>query len=337
MSSESTPSLTAVILAGGTGTRLYPASRSHRPKQFLDLFGEGSLLEQTVSRCSFADDVVISTRPQYRDRIAKQFPAVDVITEPVARDTGPALIHASNQIADRYDDCLVCCLPSDHLIGPGFESTTRKAVSVADAEDGLVTFGVEPSRPATEYGYIEPGPRRDGYHRIESFHEKPSKDRAKAYLDEGYLWNAGIFVWRPDALFREVRGSPLGPFLEQLHDDGPEAAFEAVDPTSIDEGVMEHASERYVVPAGFPWDDVGSWSAVERHLPSDTDGNTVHGEAITVDAADNTIVSDEGTVSVIGVSDLVVVKWDDHVLVVPKERDQQVRHVVDRLRKRDAF
>jgi len=337
MASESSIPLVALILAGGTGTRLYPASRSHRPKQFLDLFGAGPLLEQTVDRCGFADEIVISTSPQYRSQILEDYPGLEVLTEPLAKDTGPALIHATRQVADRYGDCVVCCLPSDHRIGEGFEETVRRAGSVAEAERGLVTIGIEPTRPATEYGYIEPGPRRDGYHRIESFHEKPSEGRARTYIDDGYLWNAGIFVWRPEVLFREVRQSPLDRFLERLETEGTAAGFDAVDPISIDHGVMESAEERYVVPAEFSWDDVGSWSAVERHLPTDSAGNTVHGETVTIDAEGNTLVSDEGTISVIGVSDLVVVKWEDHVLVVPEDRDQQVREVVERLRERDAF
>ena len=337
MSSDSSPPLVAIILAGGTGTRLYPASRSHRPKQFLDLFETGPLLEQTIDRCGFADEIVISTSPKYRDQISADYPEVEVLTEPVAKDTGPALIHATKEVAERYGDCLVCGLPSDHLIGQGFERTARRAASVAGSAGGLVTIGIEPTRPATEYGYIEPGPSRDGYHRIESFHEKPAIDRARSYLDDGYFWNAGIFVWRPDALLREVRKSPLAPFLDRLETEGADAAFDAVDPVSIDHGVMESADERYVVPAAFSWDDVGSWSAIGRHLPTDSAGNAVRGSAITVDAADNTIVSDDGTISVIGASDLVVVKWDDHVLVVPKDQDQRVRDVVDRLRENDEF
>jgi len=342
------PTVVAVVLAGGTGSRLYPASRSDRPKQFLSLLGEESFLERTVARArAVADAVIVLTRDSYAEGVAERVPDAEVLVEPAGRDTGPALLYATHRVDQRYDDAVVLALPSDHLIGEGFAPAIRRGVEVAAATDRLVTFGVEPTRPETGYGYIEAGePEADAatgeaatdaeWYPAESFHEKPDADTAESYVAAGHYWNAGLFAWRPETFLAAADTPPLAPLVDALrtgNDAEVQAAFESVDPVSVDYAVLESAPDVAVVPAAFPWDDVGSWDALDRVLDADTDGNAAT-DGVTlraIDAADNVVAADDAHVSVVGVDDLAVVAWDDRILVVPKERAQDVKRLVRRL------
>ena len=337
----------AVLLAGGTGTRLYPASRSHRPKQFLAL-GEDddrSLLRRTADRASFADDLLVVTRGEYADRVREEVPGATVLVEPEGRDTGPALAYAASEVraadqreaaagasgeaASRDEDTVLLCLPSDHVVGDGFRATAETAVDVAARTDALVTLGVEPDRPATGYGYIEPGDDRGDHSEVAVFREKPDAETAERLLERGCLWNAGMFAWTPGAFLDAARQGPLGPLVDALDaGDDSGAAFERADPVSVDYAVLERAEDVRVVPAAFDWDDVGAWDALGRLLDGE---NAVLGDALTIDAAGNVVASDDKHVSVVGVDDLVVAAYDDRVLVVPKDEAQRVREAVSEL------
>jgi len=333
--------IVALILAGGTGTRLYPASRAARPKQFQSFDEDQSLLAETVERASFAEETYVLTREAFADEIHDHAPDAAVLTEPAPKDTGPALVYGAHRIREQVGECVLLVLPSDHVVGAGFRPVAERAARVAVETGGLVTMGVEPTRAETGYGYIEPGEAREsasgaGYETVASFHEKPDEATASEYVDRGYYWNAGMFAWTPAALLSAARNAPLAGLVEALDEGDPEAGFDAVEGVSIDYAVLERADDVAVVPADFEWDDLGAWDALARHLSTDADGNAVRGESVTVDASDNVVATD-GHVSLVGVSNLVVASYDDRTLVVPVAEAQRVREVVAQLREDGDF
>jgi mannose-1-phosphate guanylyltransferase len=340
----------ALVLAGGIGSRLYPASRGDRPKQFLPIGGEKSLLSRTAERAGFADHLVVATRPRFADEIHDHAPEADVIVEPDGKDTGPALAYATHRVRELYGDetdgeeLVVVAMPSDHHVGDAeaFRETMQRGARVAGETGRLVTFGITPERPDTGYGYIEPGPERrtdsgDGFAELARFHEKPDADTAQEYVDAHYYWNSGIFAWTPAAFLSAAADSPLGPLVDALDAGDPDAGFDAVEPVSVDYAVLERVDDAAVVPAAFTWDDLGSWDALDRVLPQDGDGNVATGESLTIDAADNVVATDDKHVSLVGVSGLAVVAYDDRVLVVPKGEAQRVREAVTMLKEEGAF
>ncbi|WP_049935425.1 mannose-1-phosphate guanylyltransferase [Haloplanus natans] len=331
--------LVAAVLAGGTGSRLYPASRRDRPKQLLALGGDDTLLERTVSRVDFADAVVTVTRPDLADAVRETVPETTVLVEPEGKDTGPALAYATHRIAERFADPVVLALPSDHHVDGDFETPARRGARVAAGTDALVTFGVEPTGPETGYGYVEPGPDHGDYAEVAAFHEKPDAERARRYVERGYYWNAGIFAWTPAAFRAAARHTPLAPLLDALDAGDATAGFDAVDPVSVDYAVFERDDDAVTVPLDVEWDDLGSWDALRRVLPADADGTVVAGDAevVSLDAEHNVVAGDGVHVSLVGVDDLAVVAYDDRVLVVPTERAQRVRDLVAELRERDEF
>jgi len=331
----------AVVLAGGTGTRLYPASRSDRPKQFLPLGGDRSLLAETVARTDFADETYVLTRPDLVEHAHEHAPSAAVLAEPEPRDTGPALAYAAHRIREQVGECVLVCLPSDHHVTGDFAETMERAARVAVDTGDLVTVGVEPTRPETGYGYVKPGEGTtteagDSYYPVEKFTEKPDQGAAMRYRHHGYYWNAGTFAWTPRAFLEAARESELTPLVDALDAGEPDRGFASVESVSVDYAVMEGAENVSLVPATFEWDDLGAWDAVARVVDTDEGGNAVLGEAFTADAEDNVLATD-GHVSVVGVDDLVVASYGDRTLVVPKRDAQRVRDVVDELDRDGLF
>jgi mannose-1-phosphate guanylyltransferase len=328
----------AVILAGGIGTRLYPASSADHPKQFLSFDDEGqSLLSRTIERVE-CDEVYVLTRPEYTDRIKEHASDVTILTEPEGKDTGPALVYAAHCIRELEDDPVLLCLPSDHYVESDseFQSVTTHAMRIARETERLVTLGIEPTRAATEYGYIKPGEAHGDYHEVAGFYEKPDPGAAARYIYNDFYWNAGVFAWTPDALLTAARETELAPLVEALADNkSPAEVFDAIDPVSIDHAVLEETDSLAMVPADVGWDDLGSWDSLQRVRETDDDGNVTIGDVLAIDTEECVIATDEDShVSAIGVSNLTIAAYDGRVLVVPTSDTQRVREVVDQLREK---
>ncbi|MCU4751681.1 sugar phosphate nucleotidyltransferase [Halobacteria archaeon AArc-curdl1] len=369
MSDSRTRPILACVLAGGTGTRLYPLSRPNRPKQFLEIGGDRSLLERTLERADrISTETWVLTNGALEEPIREHVRDTDarVLVEPDASGTGPALVYAAWQFHERWEgkchECraadeavdgdesenrtgdppVIVTLPSDHHIEDesAFARTLERAATVAADTEGLVTLGVEPTRAATEFGYIvpdsddthaAPGGGTE-YTAVRRFREKPNREVARSLLEDGAYWNAGVFAWTPEALLEAARDSPLAPLVEALEAGvDPAEAFARVDPISIDEGVLERADDIAVVPLSVGWADLGTWDALGRLESLQTgDGNaTLEGTTLTArEATDNVVAAPGKHVSLVGVDDLVVVAVDDRVLVVPREKAHTVRDLV---------
>jgi mannose-1-phosphate guanylyltransferase len=349
------PELYVVIMAGGQGTRFWPRSRRQRPKQLLNIVGETTMLEQTVARLSSlvaAERIVVVAGRAYRDLIRDGLPQLrdeNFLFEPIGRNTAACVAWAALWVQQRAPDAVMAVLPADHLIRnePEFLRVLTVAAQAAQPFNRLVTLGIQPTHPETGYGYIrvgEDGHQIDGrdVFRVAQFVEKPSRQKAEQFLAEGkYFWNSGMFIWRADSIWHEI--SRYLPQLTQeleavrraMTADELTTVLDTVYPrlpsVSIDVGVMERARDVWVVPADIGWSDVGSWRALSEFLTPDAQGNVVIGNQRGIDTSGCFIYTPNKLVATIGLTDLVVIETDDVVLICPKDRDQDVRKLVELL------
>ncbi len=357
--------LHAMIMAGGGGTRFWPRSRQKRPKQFLALAGERTLLQQAADRLEAQappERTWIITGAAYAAETARQLPQLPadrIVGEPVGRDTAAAIGLGAALIARRDPQAVMVVTPADHVIEPAqeFRRAVHAAATLAEEHpDALITFGIPPAFPATGYGYIHRGPeaaRRQGVvaFRAEpapgedkAFREKPSFDAAQRYVASGeYYWNSGIFVWRSATILKALRERQPKLFVavQRIAEawDTPEREavlrreYEGLPKVSIDYAVMEHAREVLVVQAPYRWDDVGSWLALERMQPQDADGNTVAGLHCGVETRNCVIVADDGhLVGTVGVKDLIIIQDGNATLVADRGKEGEIKKLVDRLK-----
>ena len=352
-----TPSalIVPVLLAGGTGTRLWPVSRDALPKQFLPLIGDRSTYQQALKRVSdpalFGPPIVVtgeSFRFFARQQAEELGIDATIVLEPLRRDSAPAIAAAAALARTRDPDAVVLAIAADHVIlDPDlFEAACRAARDVAGS-GRIVTFGIGPSEPKTSYGYIRLGAplARDGAHAVAAFVEKPDATTAARYVADGYLWNSGNFMFRADVLLGELaRFEPeMAEAVEAAvagatGDLGfvrlsPEA-FARAPAKSIDYAVMERTERAAVVEGRFRWSDIGSWDAIFDIAARDADGNAVRGPAIAVDSRNCLVHADHRLTALVGVSDLVVVTTPDAVLVLPRDRAQDVKQLVAALKQR---
>ena len=348
------PKITPVIMCGGSGTRMWPESRESLPKQFIPLIGQRSTFQTIVSVVSdpaVFDPAVVITNFDYRFRVAEQLKEIGaeatILLEPDRRDSAAAVAAAAAWAAARDPKTVVAVLAADHVFEDGkqFASLCAQAYAAANAGE-IVTFGVTPDHPATGYGYIHPGaPLTLDPHvrRIERFVEKPDEARARAFIEEGYLWNSGNFVFRADVMLEELER-----FEPQIAEATAAAVanakkdlgfvvldhefFAKAPKTSIDYAVMERTDRAVVLTADVGWSDVGEWSTVWRLSPRDADGNSLRGRAVVIDLSNVLVRSEEQLAAVIGLKDVIVVATGDAVLVADRSQTAKVKTLVESLK-----
>lgn len=348
-----------VVMAGGSGTRFWPLSRKARPKQFLPLASSSPLLTDTVSRlkglASVKNTFIVcgTLHAKLAAKLVKGLPKQNLLVEPAARNTAPAIALAALHVAAKDPEGIVMVLPSDHHVAniPAFQQTLEQAAKLAEA-GYIATLGIKPHRAETGYGYIQVGSTLpEGGNRVQAFKEKPDLSTAKGYLAAGhYLWNGGIFVFRADVMLKALRqhmpemtrgldalAKAVG---KRTYASVLKKVFPKLPSTSIDYGVMEKAENIAVVPGDFGWSDVGSFAAISEVRKADAQGNVVSGkESVVVDSTGCIVLGNGRPIAVVGLTDVVVVDAGDAVLVVPKDRSQDVRQVVEALkaRKQERF
>lgn len=352
MATKNVGTVFPVIMAGGSGTRFWPLSRKARPKQFLALATQKTMIEETLARLSglapISDSFVVCGQLHAAPaaRLLKGLPKANVLVEPEARNTAPAIALACAHVARKNPRGVLVVMPSDqHIAKPkAFQAALRSAIDVAVAGH-IVTLGIQPTRPETGYGYIRVGePLTGPAKKVAAFVEKPDLEKAKGYLSSGqYLWNAGIFVFRADvmlaafaALMPEL-STALATVSKAIGTPKYAAAlkkgFAAMPAQSIDYGVAERAENIAVVPADCGWSDVGSFSALPEVRPMDARGNVVEGAAMVIDSSGCVVLGQKKRpLAVVGMTDVVVVDAGDAILVLPKDKAQDVRKVVEALK-----
>ncbi len=347
-----------IIMAGGKGERFWPYSRIDRPKQFLSIVGKKTLLQQTVSRASrLAElkDIYIITGREYVKIVKEQIgnlPDDNIIAEPVGRDTAPCIGLGYTYLKNERDDTVMVVLPADHLVTneDQFCIVIERAAEAAYMQKKLVTIGLKPSRPETGYGYIRYGAEIKsipGVYEVLKFTEKPDLETALSFLQSGdYLWNSGMFIWRLDVIREAYRKflpdvyMGLEKVAEAMETEEEKKILQEVFPTlpriSVDYGIMEKSKETLVVPASFGWDDLGSWTSLERVDKPDSDGNIFEGNVLSMDTKNSIIRSNnqEKLIATLGIEDVIVVDTEDVLLVADKARTSDLKNLIEELKER---
>lgn len=347
-------SIVPTILCGGSGSRLWPASRDSFPKQFLALTGEDSLFQATLARVvadGFGKPIIV-TGADYRFLVAEQArrrgQAVDIVLEPLRRDSCAAIAAAAELAVRRDPDAVLLVLAADHAMPDPASFRAHVARGLPAAEAGrIVTFGIRPTAPATGYGYIQPGPELDSYpgvHAIAAFVEKPDRATAEGYVAQGHLWNSGNFLFSARVFLDELAAlqpdiaGPVGEAVEKAKKDLDflrldAEAFGRSIAKSVDYAVMEKTTRAAVVPSDFAWSDIGAWNAIWELAAKDAGGNAAQGDAVFLDCSDSYVHSPEVLTAVVGLKDVVVVTSRDAVLVADRSRSEDVKKLVATLSK----
>lgn len=344
----------ALILAGGSGTRFWPLSRNHKPKQLLALFDEETLIEKTVNRLDGLipkERIFILTNSLQHQAICDTLPAIpeeNIIAEPEKRDTAPAVALGVGLIAARDPEATMLVLPADQLINDtaAFHTVMQDATSVAQQSASIVTVGIKPTWASSSFGYIERGEKiafsevKNAVCEVSRFREKPAPALAEHFLQQGnFCWNAGMFIWSVKTVRHELQQHcpQLAAFIEELTQAKDckqfiKTTFSTLDAISIDYALMEHAKHIYNIEASFDWDDVGSWISVAKYL-TEHQGNQTN-SPLTIEKASNNIVFSESgkkQIALLGVKDLIVVQTDDAILVANQSDADNIKHIVQAL------
>ncbi|MDY2884045.1 MAG: mannose-1-phosphate guanylyltransferase [Romboutsia timonensis] len=343
--------LCALIMAGGKGTRFWPLSTEEKPKQFLNLIGEKTMIQMTIDRIKPIipiERIFICTVSKYVNLVKKQLPDLpekNIIIEPEGRNTAPCIALSAFIMKKYYKDANMVVLPSDHLIRD--EEEFRNIIKTADKfiehnSSAILTLGMKPNRAETGYGYIKytkKGMSISNYNilKVDSFVEKPNKKTAKRYLDEGnYLWNGGMFIWSIDNILEQIKlySNDTYKALKMINILGEQEIqyfvntnYKYTESTSIDYAVLEKAQDIYVIPSNFGWDDVGSWEALDRYREKDDAGNVLVGNSKIKDAENNLVISSSQDIIVEGLNDIYVIENDGKILVGRKSNVSNVKNL----------
>ena len=346
----------AVIMAGGVGSRFWPVSRQETPKQFIQVLEANTLIQNTVARLQGMvppERCFIVTHERYVEQTAEQLPGIpreNILAEPFARNTAPCIAFAARFLHRRDPDATMVVLPADHVIQNvrAFQEVLRAGISAAEREGALVTIGIQPTYPATGYGYIqykgavEHEPDDVTAFPVKTFAEKPDLPTAERFIDSGdFLWNSGMFIWQTESILgalAEHLPAVADTFEEASQHFGTPAedaavrdAYSRCPSISIDYGVMERSDHVFVIPGEFDWNDVGDWKAVYDLHEKNSSGNVILGNAIAQDSVNCLIKANERLVVLVGMSDVVVVDTEDATLVCRMDETQEVKSVVDYL------
>ena len=350
--------LYAIIMAGGVGTRFWPLSRAAKPKQFLPIISERTMIEETVHRLLPlipVQNITTVASAQQTKMIREYIPEIpekNLIVEPRGKNTAPSLLLATAAITLRNPEAVCAVLPADHLIKnvPLFLRKLQAGAEAASREEALITFGIPPAFPATGYGYIQ-FDREDSrqmlgekFYTVQQFKEKPAYEQAKSFVEAGnYAWNSGMFLWKASTFRRmlEECAPDWFPFWKKMcrgleENDAAQIAaiFDEIPATSIDYALMEKAKGVLMCEGNFGWSDVGSWSALAEIWEMDRAKNSIRGEAIVLDSQGCLVYNPKKLTALVGVEDLIVVDTDDALLICRKDQDQKVKDVVAELKKK---
>jgi mannose-1-phosphate guanylyltransferase len=350
----------ALIMAGGLGKRFWPWSRDKNPKQFLNIFSEKSLLEETAERLESIvkkEDIYIITNISHKRRIAeliKDVPKENIIAEPIGRDTSACIGLGAIFMKRKNPKGIQIVLPSDHLISEieTFRDILKKASRLAEEKNCLVTIGIKPTHPNTGYGYIqyllEKEEERwdENIYKVKTFAEKPNLETARSFLESGnFLWNSGIFVWRIETILKEIESSlpelyyGLMEIEKNLNKKNINSVikrvYSRIKNISIDYGIMEKAKDVYVIKADFGWSDVGNWSEVYRLGKKDESQNVIMGNVVLRESDGNLIYSKKKLLTGIDIHNMIIIDTDDVLLICSKDKAQNVKELVDYIKRKD--
>ncbi|HSM62600.1 MAG TPA: mannose-1-phosphate guanylyltransferase [Gillisia sp.] len=340
----------AVIMAGGVGSRFWPLSTAKYPKQFHDMLGIGeTLLQSTFNRLKHVvprENILILTNEAYNDIVKEQLPKINqdqIILEPVMRNTAPCILLAAMKIKKKNPDAVMIVAPSDHFINneEAFTADINMAFEAVVKDDILVTLGIKPTFPNTGYGYIKyEKDEKNSLKKVAVFTEKPTLRNAKKYIEEGnYVWNAGIFVWKASFIIDSFQTHL--PEMFNLFSEGEkglntnkekkfiDTAFPKAQNISIDYAILEKSKDVYVIPASFKWSDLGTWGSLHEELAKDEDDNAVvSAKLLPQDSSGNMIYTHNSKVVVVhGLKDFIIVDHEDVLLIVPKEKEQDIKEI----------
>ena len=347
-----------VIMAGGVGTRFWPLSRGNKPKQFLPIISDKTMIEETIHRLHplvhYSKIYTIANLEQTQSirHLLPQIPEENLLIEPQGKNTAPSLILATAFISLQNPEAVVAALPADHLIKESslFLEKLKAGAIAASREGRLITFGIRPDYPATGYGYIQfskenPIPTSgESFYVVQKFREKPDLETAESFLSQGnYFWNSGMFLWQASIFAQKLQEYAPSMFVSwkkildalKNNDRGQiESIFEEIPSISIDYALMEKAKGVLMAEGNFGWSDVGAWSALADIWPQDKEGNTLRGENIVLDSKNCLLYNPQKLTALIGVKDLIVIETEDALLLCSKSEDQKVKDLVERLKKK---